>query len=182
MFYCKSSMQTSCSDVHWNFWRMCNALQLGSKVCNWYRLAISPIWRRRSTIKCLKKASLLFCILHPACILLSVCSLHFSPGLQSAVCSPQSTVFLLHWPFFFVFWEPPWCSRVCCWYIWQTSWFCFKALKSPCSQLTVFIFWLLVHKTDQSTLWVIQVIHVFLLHGGNSLFHLTLILTLLFVF
>ena len=56
------------------------------------------------------------------------------------------------------------------------------ALKSPCSQLTVFIFWLLVHKTDQSTLWVIQVIHVFLLHGGNSLFHLTLILTLLFVF
>ena len=45
--YCKSDL--SCSDVHWNFWRMCNALRLGSEVCNWYRLAISPIWRRRST-------------------------------------------------------------------------------------------------------------------------------------
>ena len=39
----------------------------------------------------------------PACVLLSVCSLHFThslhftPGLQSAVCSPQSAVFILHW-------------------------------------------------------------------------------------
>ena len=48
--YCKSRYaDLSCSDVHWNFWRMCNALRLGSEVCNWYRLAISPIWRRRST-------------------------------------------------------------------------------------------------------------------------------------
>ena len=48
--YCKSrNADLSCSDVHWNFWRMCNALWLGSEVCNWYRLAISPIRRRRST-------------------------------------------------------------------------------------------------------------------------------------
>ena len=48
--YCKSRYaDLSCSDVHWNFWRMCNALRLGSEVCNWYQLAISPIWRRRST-------------------------------------------------------------------------------------------------------------------------------------
>ena len=48
--YCKSRYaDLSCSGVHWNFWRMCNALRLGSEVCNWYRLAISPIWRRRST-------------------------------------------------------------------------------------------------------------------------------------
>ena len=182
MFYCKSSTQTSCSDVHWNFWRMCNALLLGSKVCNWYWLAISPIWRRRSTIKCLKKSSLYsaFCT-QPAfysqsavCILHLLCILALVRSLQSAVRSLPLTLTV-----FSVFWEAPWCSRVCCWYIWQTRWFCFKALKSPCSQLTVFIFWLLVHKTDQSTLWVI---HVFLLHGGNSLFHLTLILTLLFAF
>ena len=182
MFYCKSSTQTSCSDVHWNFWQMCNALLLGSKVCNWYQLAISPIWRRRSTIKCLKKSSLYsaFCT-QPAfysqssvCILHLLCILALVRSLQSAVRSLPLTLTV-----FSVFWEPRWCSWVCCWYIWQTRWFCFKALKSPCSQLTVFIFWLLVHKTDQSTLWVI---HVFLLHGGNSLFHLTLILTLLFAF
>ena len=48
--YCKSRYaDLSCLDVHWNFWRMCNSLRLGSEVCNWYRLAISPIWRRRST-------------------------------------------------------------------------------------------------------------------------------------
>ena len=48
--YCKSRYaDLSCSGVHWNFWRMCSALRLGSEVCNWYRLAISPIWRRRST-------------------------------------------------------------------------------------------------------------------------------------
>ena len=34
-------------------------------------------------------------ILHftPVCILLSVCSLHFTPGPQSAVCSPQSAFY-----------------------------------------------------------------------------------------
>ena len=43
-----------------------------------------------------------FCILHPACVLLSVCSLHFTlsqhftPGPQSAVRSPQSI--FLHRP------------------------------------------------------------------------------------
>ena len=48
--YCKLRYTNlSCSDVHWNFWRMCNALRLGSEVYNWYQLAISPIWRRRST-------------------------------------------------------------------------------------------------------------------------------------
>ena len=41
----------------------------------------------------------LFCILHPACVSLSVCSLHFTlslhftPGPQSAVCSPQSSFY-----------------------------------------------------------------------------------------
>ena len=40
----------------------------------------------------------------PACVLLLVCSLHFtlslhfSPGPQSAVCSLQSAVCVLHWP------------------------------------------------------------------------------------
>ena len=29
----------------------------------------------------------------PACVLLSVCSLHFTPGPQSAVRSPQSTFY-----------------------------------------------------------------------------------------
>ena len=46
-----------------------------------------------------KKVQSLFCILHPACVLLLVCSLHFAlslqftPGLQSAVCSPQSAFY-----------------------------------------------------------------------------------------
>ena len=43
--------------------------------------------------KCLKSLQSLFCILHPACVLLSVCSLHFTPGPQSAVCSPQSAFY-----------------------------------------------------------------------------------------
>ena len=87
-----------CADVHWNFWRMCNSLRLGSEVCNWCRLAISPIWRRRST-NVSKSLQSLFCILHPACVLLLVCSLHFTlslhftPGPQSAVCSPQSAFY-----------------------------------------------------------------------------------------
>ena len=85
----------TCSDVHWNFWRMCNPLQPGSEVCNWYRLAISPIWRRRST----KKSTVFILHFTPACVLLSVCSLHFTlslhftPGPQSAVCSPQSVFY-----------------------------------------------------------------------------------------
>ena len=90
--YCKSRYaDLSCSDVHWNFWRMCNALRLGSEVCNWYRLAgahhgllrlaISPIWRRRST-NVQKSLQSLFCILHPACVLLLVCSLLFTLSLH----------------------------------------------------------------------------------------------------
>ena len=43
--------------------------------------------------KCLKSLQSLFCILHPACVLLSVFSLHFTPGPQSAVCSPQSAFY-----------------------------------------------------------------------------------------
>ena len=74
--YCKSRYSDlSCSDVRWNFWRMCNALRLGSEVCNWYRLAIPPIWRRRST-NVLKKSTVF--ILHFAP------SLRFTLSLQSA--------------------------------------------------------------------------------------------------
>ena len=46
-----------------------------------------------------KNLQSLFCILHPACVLLSVdslhftLSLHFTPGPQSAVCSPQSAFY-----------------------------------------------------------------------------------------
>ena len=48
--YCESRYTNlSCWVVHWNFWWMWNALRLGSAVCNWYRLAISLIWRRRNT-------------------------------------------------------------------------------------------------------------------------------------
>ena len=83
-YYKSRYADLSCSDVHWDFWQMCNSLRLGSEVCDWYQPAISPIWRRRSTnVK--KSLQSLFCILHPACVLLSVCS------LQSAVC-------ILHWP------------------------------------------------------------------------------------
>ena len=97
----KINTDLSCSDVHWNFWRMCNALRLGSEVCNWYRLATSPIWRRRSTN--VKKKSTVF-ILHFAP------SLRFTLSLQSvfytqsaiypwsAICSLQSAVCVLHWP------------------------------------------------------------------------------------
>ena len=74
----------SCSDVHWSFWRMFNALRLGSEVCNWYRLAISPIWRRRSTIKFYSQSAV--CILPSVCILPLVCS------LQSAVRSLPFTL------------------------------------------------------------------------------------------
>ena len=97
--YCKSRYaDLSCSDVHLNFWRMCNALRLGSEVLNWYRLAISPIWRRRRT-NVLKKSTVFILHFTPVCVLLSVCSLHFTlslhftPGPQSAVCSPQSAFY-----------------------------------------------------------------------------------------
>ena len=50
--------------------------------------------------KCLKSLQSSFCILHPTCVLLSVCSLHFTltlslhftPGLQSAVRSLRFTL------------------------------------------------------------------------------------------
>ena len=42
--------------------------------------------------KCLKSLQSSFCILHPACILLSICSLHFTPGWQSAVRSLRFTL------------------------------------------------------------------------------------------
>ena len=90
--YCKSRYtDLSCSDVHWNFWRMCNALRLGSEVCNRYRLA-----DLKKEHKCLKKSSVF--ILHFAP------SLRFTLSLQSAfysqsafypwfsVCSPHSAV------------------------------------------------------------------------------------------
>ena len=81
---CKSRYaDLSCSDVHWNFWRMCNALRLGSEVCNWY-------WRRRSTYKCLKTSTVF--ILHFSPSLHFTLSLHFTPGPQSAVCSLRFTL------------------------------------------------------------------------------------------
>ena len=98
--YCKSRYaDLSCLDVRWNFWRMCNSLRLGSEVCNWYRLAISPIWRRRST-NVQKSLQSLFCILpQPAfysqsavCILHSVCILPLVRSLQSAVRSLRFTL------------------------------------------------------------------------------------------
>ena len=103
--YCKSRYaDLSCSDVHWNFWRMCNALRLGSEVCNWHRLAFSPIWRIKKEDKCLKMCTVL--ILHFAPSLhftLSLQSAFYTQSvfyswsavcsLQSAVCSPQSAFY-----------------------------------------------------------------------------------------
>ena len=43
--------------------------------------------------KCLKSLQSAVCILHPACILLLVCGLHFTPGPQ-----PEVWVCFLHWP------------------------------------------------------------------------------------
>ena len=100
--------------------RRLNALRLGSEVCNWYRLAISPIWRRRST-NVQKSLQSLFCILHPACVLLLVCSLHFTlslhftPGPQSAVCSPQSAFYtdrLLYWHYWHIVLRLLFCSKL----------------------------------------------------------------------
>ena len=90
--YCKLRYTNlSCSDVHWNFWRMCNALRLGSEVCDWYRLLHRFGEEGAQVFK--KSLQFLFCILLPALSLQSaVCSLHFTlslqftPGPQSAVC------------------------------------------------------------------------------------------------
>ena len=94
--YCKSRYtDLSCSDVPWNFWRMCNALRLGSEVCNWYRLAIGEDLEKKKH-KCLKKSAVF--ILHFAP------SLRFTVSLQSVfypwstVCSLQSAVCVLLWP------------------------------------------------------------------------------------
>ena len=94
--YCESRYtDLSCSDVHWNFWRMCNALRPGGEVCNRYGVA----YLKKKEHKCVKSLQSIFCILHQACVLLSVCSLHFTlsrhftPGPQSAVCSPQSAFY-----------------------------------------------------------------------------------------
>ena len=98
--YCKSRYaDLSCSDVHWNFWRMCNALRLGSECVtdtgwlfhrfgeegaqmfkNVYSLYSAfftqPAFYSRSAV----------CILHTVCILPLVCS------LQSAVRSLRFTL------------------------------------------------------------------------------------------
>ena len=100
--YCKSRYaDLSCSDVHWNFWRMCNALRLGSEVCNWYRLAISPIWRRRSS-KMFKKVYSFYSAFYPSlCFTLTLQSAFYTLSAfypWSAVCSLQSAVCVLHWP------------------------------------------------------------------------------------
>ena len=95
--YCKLRYTNlSCSDVHWNFWRMCNALRLGSEVYDWYRLLHRFGEEGAQVFK--KSLQFLFCILLPAlslqsavCILHSVCSLPLVRSLQSAV-------WVLHWP------------------------------------------------------------------------------------
>ena len=74
---------------------MCNSLRLGSNL----RSPASYFTDLKKEHKCLKKSTV--CILHftPACVLLLVCSLHFTlslhftPGPQSAVCSPQSAFY-----------------------------------------------------------------------------------------
>ena len=89
---CKSRYtDLSCSDVHWNFWRMCNALRLGSEVCNWYRL-----FGEEGT-QMFKKVCSLYSAFYP--------SLRFTLSLQSAfytqsafypwsaVCSLQSAFY-----------------------------------------------------------------------------------------
>ena len=132
--YCKSRYtDLSCSDVHWNFWRMCNALRLGSEVCNWYWLAISPIWRRRSP-KCLKKSSVF--ILHFApglCFTLSLQSAFYTQSEVypwSAVCSRQSVLY----------------TDCCCFFFWDD-------LKNPCFLAWgfVFVFKLLCSFTKNKT-------------------------------
>ena len=93
--YCKSRYtDLSCSDVH----RMCDALRLGSEVCNRYRLADL----KTKEHKCLKKSSVF--ILHFAPSLRFTLSLQSAFYTQSAfypwsaVCSLQSAVCVLHWP------------------------------------------------------------------------------------
>ena len=63
--YCKLRYTNlSCSDVHWNFWRMCNALRLGSEVYDWYRLLHRFGEEGAQVFK--KSLHFLFCILLPA--------------------------------------------------------------------------------------------------------------------
>jgi len=95
--YCKSRYaDLSCSDVHWNFWWMCNALRLGSEVCNWYRLAIGEDLEKKQH-KCLKQSTVF--ILHFAPSLRFTLSLQSAFYYQSAfypwsaVCSPQSAFY-----------------------------------------------------------------------------------------
>ena len=55
----------SCSGVHWNFWRICNVIRLGSVVCNWYQHCS---YLEKKERKCLKSLQSLFCIFHPAVV------------------------------------------------------------------------------------------------------------------
>ena len=77
--YCESRYtDLSCSDVHWNFWRMCNALRPGGEVCNRYGVA----YLKKKEHKCLKSLQSILIPFYP----------------WSAVCSLQSAVCVLHWP------------------------------------------------------------------------------------
>ena len=70
-------------------------LRQGREVCNWYQLAIHSFEGAQK----FEKSTVFILHFTPACVLLSVCSLHctlslhFTPGLQSAVCSPQSAFY-----------------------------------------------------------------------------------------
>ena len=55
----------SCSGVHWNFWRICNVIRLGSVVCNWYQHCS---YLEKKERKCLKSLQSLFSIFHPAVV------------------------------------------------------------------------------------------------------------------
>ena len=97
--YCKSRYaDLSCSDVHWNFWRMCKCTMTRKRSVTDTGWLFHRFGEEEAQM--FKKGlQSLFCILHPACVLLSVCSLHFTLSLhftrgpQSAVCSPQSTFY-----------------------------------------------------------------------------------------
>ena len=85
--YCKSRYaDLSCSDVHWNFWRICNALRLGSEV--WPIPASYFTNLEKKEHKCLKKSTVF--ILH------FVPSLRFTLSLQSAFYS-QSAFYHACW-------------------------------------------------------------------------------------
>ena len=93
--YCKSRYtDLSCSDVHWNFWRICNALRLGSEV--WPIPASYFTNLEEKEHKCLKQSTVF--ILHFAPSLRFTLSLQSAFYTQSAfypwsaVCSLQSAV------------------------------------------------------------------------------------------